>query len=148
MISFGLFEAFVEIQGDTAELAASGVDFIQTSYDDSGGETLYRIYECLDVMDASTVEKLAAKTRDFSENACCFEAVIPLSLQRSVEGLLQEHIDRMQLESGNDASTTVEDSYEAEPVKRTGNPYPLVDGSLMEKVLQKRSLQMRFMQRA
>ncbi|GKG30749.1 hypothetical protein Tco_0423237, partial [Tanacetum coccineum] len=49
--------------------------------------------------------------------------------------------------SGNDASTTVEDSYEAEPVKRTGNPYPLVDGSLMEKVLQKQSLQMRFMQR-
>ncbi|GKF20906.1 hypothetical protein Tco_0069544, partial [Tanacetum coccineum] len=75
-------------------------------------------------------------------------AVIPLSLQRSVEGLIQERIDRMQLESGNDASTTVEDGYEAEPVKRTGNPYPLVDGSLMEKVLQKQSLQMRNMQRA
>ncbi|GJR44516.1 hypothetical protein Tco_1312619 [Tanacetum coccineum] len=32
MISFDLFEAFVEIQGDTAELAAGGVDFNQTSY--------------------------------------------------------------------------------------------------------------------
>nr|GEZ19906.1 hypothetical protein [Tanacetum cinerariifolium] len=43
----------------------------------------------------------------------------------------------MQLESGNDASTTVEDSYEAEPVKRTSKPYPLVDGCLMEKVKEK-----------
>ncbi|GKC90146.1 hypothetical protein Tco_1150795 [Tanacetum coccineum] len=121
MISFGLFEAFVEIQGDMAELAASGVDFIQTSYDDGGGEALDRIYECLDAMDASTAEKLAAKTKDFSENTCCFE-----------------HTDECQLEYGNDclhhSSTIVEDSYEAEPVKRTGNPYPLVDGSLMEQL--------------
>ncbi|GKC84278.1 hypothetical protein Tco_1139995, partial [Tanacetum coccineum] len=95
--------------------------------DDGGGEALDRIYECLDAMDASTAEKLAAKTKDFSENTCCFEEVIPLSLQRRVEGLLLEHTDRMQLEYGNDASTTVEDSYEAEPVKRSGNPYPLVD---------------------
>ncbi|PWA57301.1 DEA(D/H)-box RNA helicase family protein [Artemisia annua] len=40
------------------------------------------------------------------------EVVIPLSLQRRVEGLLQEHIDRMQLKSGDIASTTGEDSHE------------------------------------
>ncbi|GKB76716.1 hypothetical protein Tco_0943611 [Tanacetum coccineum] len=32
MISFDLFKAFVEIKGDTAELAAGGVDFNQISY--------------------------------------------------------------------------------------------------------------------
>ncbi|PWA42003.1 hypothetical protein CTI12_AA548740 [Artemisia annua] len=78
------------------------------------------------------------------------EVVIPLSLQRRVEGLLQEHVDRMQLKSGDVASTTGEDSHEEvePPVKRSGNADPLVDGSLMEKVLQRRSLQMRNMQRA
>nr|GEU87293.1 DExH-box ATP-dependent RNA helicase DExH3 isoform X1 [Tanacetum cinerariifolium] len=72
------------------------------------------------------------------------EVVIPLSLQRRVEGLLQEHIDGMQFKSGHVTSTTGED----EPVNRTGNPDPLLDASLMEKVLQRRSLQMRNMQRA
>ena len=55
----------------------------------------------------------------------------------------------MQLKSGDVASTTGEDSHEVEPpVKRSGNADPLVDGSLMEKVLERRSLQMRNMQRA
>nr|XP_043640273.1 DExH-box ATP-dependent RNA helicase DExH3 [Erigeron canadensis] len=76
------------------------------------------------------------------------EVVIPLSLQRRVEGLLQEHLDRMHLNSGDVASTTNETSHEAEVVNRGGNQDPLVDGSLMEKVLQRRSLQMRNMQRA
>ncbi|GJW91141.1 hypothetical protein Tco_0168694 [Tanacetum coccineum] len=45
----------------------------RSAWDDGGGEALDRIYECLDVMDASTAEKLAATTKDFSENAYCFE---------------------------------------------------------------------------
>ncbi|KAI3506324.1 hypothetical protein L1887_28681 [Cichorium endivia] len=75
------------------------------------------------------------------------EVVIPLSLQRRVEGLLQEHLDRMQLTSGDAAC---ESSQQADLANKgsNGNPDPLVDGSLMEKVLQRRSLQMRNMQRS
>ncbi|KAI3695788.1 hypothetical protein L1987_78789 [Smallanthus sonchifolius] len=76
------------------------------------------------------------------------EVVIPLSLQRRVEGLLQEHLDRMRLSSGDVSSTKSETSYQAELVNQGGNPDPLLDGTLMEKVLQRRSLQMRNMQRA
>ncbi|XP_071703455.1 DExH-box ATP-dependent RNA helicase DExH3 isoform X2 [Rutidosis leptorrhynchoides] len=76
------------------------------------------------------------------------EVVIPLSLQRRVEGLLQEHLDRMQMINGDVATCKDEDSHEAEVVNRAGNSDPLVDGSLMEKVLQRRSLQMRNMQRS
>ncbi|XP_024962086.1 DExH-box ATP-dependent RNA helicase DExH3 isoform X4 [Cynara cardunculus var. scolymus] len=76
------------------------------------------------------------------------EVVIPLSLQRRVEGLLQEHLDRMQLYSGDVASSKSETSHQAELVNNGGHPDSLVDGSLMEKVLQRRSLQMRNMQRA
>ncbi|KAL4579620.1 hypothetical protein LXL04_015774 [Taraxacum kok-saghyz] len=76
------------------------------------------------------------------------EVVIPLSLQRRVEGLLQEHLDRMQ--SIKASSSTSESSHHAELANRGGNGSsdPLVDGSLMEKVLQRRSLQMRNMQRS
>lgn len=68
-------------------------------------------------------------------------------MQRRVEGLLQEHLDRMQLNSEDVAS---ESSHHAELANRgsNGNPDSLVDGSLMEKVLQRRSLQMRNMQRS
>ncbi|KVH88219.1 hypothetical protein Ccrd_024391 [Cynara cardunculus var. scolymus] len=76
------------------------------------------------------------------------KVVIPLSLQRRVEGLLQEHLDRMQLYSGDVASSKSETSHQAELVNNGGHPDSLVDGSLMEKVLQRRSLQMRNMQRA
>nr|GEV34603.1 hypothetical protein [Tanacetum cinerariifolium] len=42
--------------------------------DDGGGEALGRIYECLDVMDAST-GRCKKKRPDFSENAYCFEVL-------------------------------------------------------------------------
>ncbi|KAJ8754295.1 hypothetical protein K2173_002746 [Erythroxylum novogranatense] len=79
------------------------------------------------------------------------EVVIPLSLQRRVEGLLQEYLDRVQLNSGrdghssNDAKSTavVEDASVDE-----NHPDYFLDGSVMEKVLQRRSLQMRNTQRS
>ncbi|GAB2218910.1 hypothetical protein Drorol1_Dr00002143, partial [Drosera rotundifolia] len=78
------------------------------------------------------------------------EVVIPLGLQRRVEGLLQEHIDRMQLSSGKQSEPmpegriiTPEDH--ADP---DDNPDFLLDSSVMEKVLQRRSLRLRNMQRA
>ncbi|KAJ9564852.1 hypothetical protein OSB04_000818 [Centaurea solstitialis] len=76
------------------------------------------------------------------------EVVIPLSLQRRVEGLLQEHLDRMQLYSEDVASSKSEAGHQAELDNKGGNADSLVDGSVMEKVLQRRSLQMRNMQRA
>lgn len=78
------------------------------------------------------------------------EVVIPVSLQRRVEGLLQEHLDRTQLSSGNIG----EKSEESKPIEQTENVNmkensdSFLDGSVMEKVLQRRSLQMRNMQRA
>ncbi|KAL8265856.1 hypothetical protein R6Q59_003200 [Mikania micrantha] len=76
------------------------------------------------------------------------EVVIPLSLQRRVEGLLQEHLDRMQLNSGDVSSVKSETRHQADLVNQGSNQDPLLDGTLMEKVLQRRSLQMRNMQRA
>ncbi|XP_047150226.1 DExH-box ATP-dependent RNA helicase DExH3-like [Vigna umbellata] len=78
------------------------------------------------------------------------EVVIPLSLQRRVEGLLQEYLDRLQL---NSAKTTdsLDDGNSTNQVKEIDideNDDSLVDESVMEKVLQKRSLRMRNMQRA
>ncbi|CAM8917101.1 unnamed protein product [Rhodiola kirilowii] len=78
------------------------------------------------------------------------EVVIPLSLQRRVEGLLQEHLDRMQITSrkANDSAA------DADNPNQILNAYPfdnsdyLLDGSVMEKVLQRRSLRMRNMQRS
>ncbi|KAI7724767.1 hypothetical protein M8C21_021620 [Ambrosia artemisiifolia] len=75
------------------------------------------------------------------------EVVIPLSLQRRVEGLLQEHLDRMQLNSVDVSSTNSENSNQAELVNQGANPDPLLEGNLMESVLQRRSLQMRNRQR-
>lgn len=78
------------------------------------------------------------------------EVVIPLSLQRRVEGLLQEHLDRMQLSSGkvSDCSDDAKGNGGFEDVNPEDNPDSLLDGSVMEKVLQRRSLRMRNMQRA
>ncbi|GKU91472.1 hypothetical protein SLEP1_g5339 [Rubroshorea leprosula] len=74
------------------------------------------------------------------------EVVIPLSLQRRVEGLLQEHLDRMQLSSRkvseSDGTNSIED------VNLEENPDSFLDSSVMEKVLQRRSLRIRNMQRA
>ncbi|GAV85634.1 dsrm domain-containing protein/DEAD domain-containing protein/Helicase_C domain-containing protein/HA2 domain-containing protein/OB_NTP_bind domain-containing protein [Cephalotus follicularis] len=77
------------------------------------------------------------------------EVVLPLSLQRRVEGLLQEHLDRTLLSSGK----LSESSDDGKPVNQTvdmklDDPDSFLDGSVMEKVLQRRSLRMRNMQRA
>ncbi|KAL0008224.1 hypothetical protein SO802_009726 [Lithocarpus litseifolius] len=77
------------------------------------------------------------------------EVVIPLSLQRRVEGLLQEHLDRVMLNSGkdNDGSDDAKPIDQAKDVNLDENTDSFVDGSVMEKVLQRRSLRMRNMQR-
>ncbi|CAB4268682.1 unnamed protein product [Prunus armeniaca] len=78
------------------------------------------------------------------------EVVIPLGLQRRVEGLLQEHLDRVRLNSGK----FTDNRGDSEHLDQLENAIPdenadsLLDGSVMEKVLQRRSLRMRNMQRA
>ncbi|XP_020574910.1 DExH-box ATP-dependent RNA helicase DExH3-like isoform X2 [Phalaenopsis equestris] len=77
------------------------------------------------------------------------EVVIPLSLQRRVEGLLQEHIDRMELESSKYSkilkrNSTTDDTEEVV----NDNQDALVDDVLMEKILQRRSWRMRNLQRS
>ncbi|KAL6514875.1 hypothetical protein OROGR_020454 [Orobanche gracilis] len=77
------------------------------------------------------------------------EVVIPLSLQRRVEGLLQEHLDRTIVNSENgDTSDKMETNNHLANVDTTEHAGSLLDGSVMEKVLQRRSLRMRNMQRA
>lgn len=78
------------------------------------------------------------------------EVVVPLSLQRRVEGLLQEHLDRVLLNSGKvtDGSDDDKPIDQVKDVNLDENPDSFVDGSIMEKVLQRRSLRMRNMQRS
>ncbi|KDP34648.1 hypothetical protein JCGZ_11961 [Jatropha curcas] len=78
------------------------------------------------------------------------EVVIPLSLQRRVEGLLQEHCDRTRLTSpgAGDAAGDAKSLDQVEDVTLDDNPDSFLDGSVMEKVFQRRSLRMRNMQRA
>ncbi|MBA0630033.1 hypothetical protein Godav_002168, partial [Gossypium davidsonii] len=78
------------------------------------------------------------------------EVVVPLGLQRRVEGLLQEYLDRLQLNSGkvgenSDIANSIDP---AEYVNPDENPDSFLDSSVMEKVLQRRSLRLRNMQRA
>lgn len=75
--------------------------------------------------------------------------VLPLSLQRRVEGLLQEHLDRQQLSSGK-ANEGVDDSLSPKQTEELPDESSdsFLDGSVMEKVLQRRSMRMRNMQRA
>ncbi|KAL2461046.1 DEA(D/H)-box RNA helicase family protein [Abeliophyllum distichum] len=77
------------------------------------------------------------------------EVVVPLSLQRRVEGLLQEHLDRMMLNSENadDSSAKTVAVDQVKQVNTDENADPFLDGSVMEKVLQRRSLRLRNMQR-
>ncbi|XP_075643537.1 DExH-box ATP-dependent RNA helicase DExH3 [Castanea sativa] len=77
------------------------------------------------------------------------EVVIPLSLQRRVEGLLQEHLDRVMLNSrkDNDGSDDAKPIDQVKDVNLDENTDSFIDGSIMEKVLQRRSLRMRNMQR-
>lgn len=68
--------------------------------------------------------------------------MIPLSLQRRVEGLVQEHLDRSLLVSSKHSDSLGKDARPDE------NEDPLVDGSVMEKILQRKSCRMRSAQRA
>ncbi|KAF9586859.1 hypothetical protein IFM89_039919, partial [Coptis chinensis] len=63
------------------------------------------------------------------------EVVLPLSLQRTVEGLLQEHLDRMQLSSGkiNDNSGDPRVVDQIEDLNPDENPDSFLDRSVMEK---------------
>lgn len=78
------------------------------------------------------------------------QVVIPLSLQRRVEGLLQEHLDRLQLSStaSTDISGDKKTTDQVQDDNNDENPDSFLDGSVMEKVLQRQSLRMRNMQRA
>ncbi|XP_058085874.1 DExH-box ATP-dependent RNA helicase DExH3 isoform X2 [Magnolia sinica] len=78
------------------------------------------------------------------------EVVIPLSLQRRVEGLLQEHLDRMQLNSEKVKDNLVENVAvnQIEDVNEDENQDSLLDASVMEKILQRKSSRMRNLQRA
>ncbi|KAL5568710.1 hypothetical protein UlMin_025285 [Ulmus minor] len=86
---------------------------------------------------------------DLDEKRPQREVVVPLALQRRVEGLLQEHLDRGLLISGK-ATDNSGDSKSTEHVEDTNlneNADSFLDGSVMEKVLQRRSLRIRNMQR-
>ncbi|KAH6761194.1 RNA helicase family protein [Perilla frutescens var. hirtella] len=72
------------------------------------------------------------------------EVVIPLSLQRRVEGLLQEHLDRTILKSEKSGHTS--DKMESSNPAEHADSF--IDASVMEKVLQRQSLRMRNIQRA
>ncbi|KAE8655653.1 hypothetical protein F3Y22_tig00117021pilonHSYRG00111 [Hibiscus syriacus] len=76
------------------------------------------------------------------------EVVVPLGLQRRVEGLLQEYLDRLQLNSGKVRENSDDANSQAEYANSDENPDSFLDNSVMEKVLQRRSLRLRNMQRA
>ncbi|KAL5708781.1 RNA helicase [Ranunculus cassubicifolius] len=87
---------------------------------------------------------------DLDEKRPQREVVLPLSLQRRVEGLLQEHIDRMELSSvktDNDSADT-EDVNRIQDANPDENPDSFLDRSVMEKVLQRQSSRMRNFQRS
>uniref|UniRef100_R7W454 Helicase C-terminal domain-containing protein n=1 Tax=Aegilops tauschii TaxID=37682 RepID=R7W454_AEGTA len=76
------------------------------------------------------------------------EVVIPLSLQRRVEGFVQEHLDRSLLPFDKDGGKTESGSEKAEQVNLDEKQDPLLDESVMEKILQRKSLRMRNFQRS
>ncbi|KAK4406508.1 DExH-box ATP-dependent RNA helicase DExH3 [Sesamum angolense] len=78
------------------------------------------------------------------------EVVIPLSLQRRVESLLQEHLDRTIVNSDEvgDTLDKMKNVNQLENVETAEHADSFLDGSVMEKVLHRRSLRMRNMQRA
>lgn len=71
--------------------------------------------------------------------------VIPLSLQRRVESLVQDHLDRAMLRSNkaNDNSMS-EDLKEIQPDANQGS---LIDECVMEKILHRKSFRMKNLQR-
>lgn len=81
-------------------------------------------------------------------DAPLLQVVIPLALQRRVEGLLQEHLDRGELSTGKVLGVGHDKSInQAEDMNLDENADSFLDRSVMEKVLQRRSLRMRNMQR-
>lgn len=78
------------------------------------------------------------------------QAVIPLGLKRRIEGLLQEHLDCKQLSYGkvNENFGDAQSIDQVEGVHLEEDADSFLDGSVMEKVLQRRSLRMRNMQRS
>ncbi|KAL9244405.1 hypothetical protein vseg_018185 [Gypsophila vaccaria] len=77
------------------------------------------------------------------------EVAITLSVHRRVEGLLQEHLDRSQQNSGRQSDGSLEcKGPEADMnINLVENSDSMLDDSVMEKVLQRRSLRLRNMQR-
>lgn len=77
--------------------------------------------------------------------------VIPLSLQRRVEGLVQEHLDRALLSLGKNGGNTESSSgvdKKADNVNMDEQHDSLLDRSVMEKILQRKSIRMRNFQRS
>jgi ATP-dependent RNA helicase DHX36 len=74
--------------------------------------------------------------------------VIPLSLQRRVEGLVQEHLDRALLPFDKDGRETESGSEKTEPANLDERQDPLLDQSVMEKVLRMKSIRMCNFQRS
>lgn len=71
-------------------------------------------------------------------------------MQRRIEGLLQEHLDRMHLVSGdiNSSASNIEANELDEYVNTDKNDDSFLDRSVMEKILIRQSLRMQNMQRA
>ncbi|KAI3988512.1 hypothetical protein MKX01_026326 [Papaver californicum] len=84
---------------------------------------------------------------DLDERRPQREVVIPLSLQRRVEGLLQEHLDRVQLNFGKIGDISIDSVVSPTENVNPDDPDSFLDGSVMEKVLQRRSSEMRDFQR-
>lgn len=79
------------------------------------------------------------------------QVVIPLSLQRRVEGLVQEHLDGALLlwdKGGGKMESGSEIAEKAENVNLDEQQDPLLDRSVMEKILQRKSIRMRNFQRS
>ncbi|CAA6658489.1 unnamed protein product [Spirodela intermedia] len=78
------------------------------------------------------------------------EVTIPLSLQRRVEALLQEHLDRMELASVRENNSLLDSSAvkDAEDLNLMENREPGNDASVMEKILQRRSWRLLNLQRS
>lgn len=76
------------------------------------------------------------------------QVVIPLSLQRRVEGLVQEHLDRALLPLDKCGGNLKSGSEMAENANLDEQHDSLLDRSVMEKILQRKSIRMRNFQRS
>lgn len=108
--------------------------------------TSYKFFEYMYLLDSRLFHGIASKILV----SLYVQVVVPLSLQRRVEGLLQEHCDRVQLSSGkaSEISNNAKSIDQVKDVNMDESEDSYLDGSVMEKVLQRRSLRMRNMQRA